>query len=319
MADTWAIETDGLTKRYRFGRVIQKVTEDRSRVMTDVGPLEAVSRLNLRVGVNRITGFLGRNGAGKTTTLKMLLGISRPSSGSGKVLGYPIDDRRQSREMRRHVAYVAEDKETYGYYRVAEMIDFTKSFYRDWRSDVEVRLITQFDLPLRFKVSQLSKGMRTKLALLLALARRPDLLILDEPSEGLDPVAIEQLLQALVTAAADGTTIFFSSHQIADVERIADHVCIIDRGKLVLDASLDDIRQGYRRVTFGFSTDPPGVDFAGEGVASVRTEGRQMTVVASRHAEAVVERAHALGAVSVDTSPVSLRELFLETVTEDAR
>jgi ABC-type uncharacterized transport system ATPase subunit/ABC-type transport system involved in multi-copper enzyme maturation permease subunit len=207
MSDEWVIETNNLTKRY--------------------GKFEAVSRLNLRVGAQRITGFLGRNGAGKSSTIKMLLGISRPSSGSAKMLGRSIDDIQQSSEARGRVAYVAEDKQTYAYMTVAEMIVFTRSFYDDWRSDLEQRLLKQYDLPLRRKVKALSKGMRTKLDLLLALARRPELLILDEPSEGLDPVSIEELLQSLVAAAAEGTSVFFSSHQIAEVERIADHVCII--------------------------------------------------------------------------------------------
>src|SRR5437667_5499326 len=160
----------------------------------------------------------------------MLLGICRPSSGTGFLLGRNIDKPTQSCESRRHVAYVAEDKQTYGYMTVAQMIAFTRSFYVDWDRDIEQRLLKQFELPPQRKVKALSKGMRTKLALLLALARRSSLLILDEPSEGLDPVSIEELLQTLVAAAAEGTTIFFSSHQIAEVERIADRVCIIDRG-----------------------------------------------------------------------------------------
>src|SRR5207253_4484950 len=118
----------------------------------------------------------------------------------------------------------------------------TRSFYADWRSDVERRLLAEYELPPDRKVRALSKGMRTKLALLLALARRPELLILDEPSEGLDPVSIEEVLQALIAAAAEGTTIFFSSHQIAEVERIADRVCMLDRGMLVTDFSLDYMR-----------------------------------------------------------------------------
>lgn len=205
MTNGYAIETHDLTKRY--------------------GRFEAVSNLNLRVAAGRITGFLGRNGAGKSTTIKMVLGISRPSSGTGVVLGHRIDHAQQSRESRQHVAYVAEDKQTYAYMTVSEMIVFTRSFYDDWSVDIEQRFLKQFELPSQRKVKALSKGMRTKLALLLALARRPKLLILDEPSEGLDPVSIEELLQALVAAAADGTTIFFSSHQIAEVERVADDVC----------------------------------------------------------------------------------------------
>jgi ABC-2 type transport system ATP-binding protein len=155
--------------------------------------------------------------------------------------------------------------------------------------------------------------------LLLALARRSRLLILDEPSEGLDPVSIEELLQALVAAAAEGTTVFFSSHQIAEVERVADHVCIIDRGRLVADTSLDQIREDYRRITFGFSSDPPLVEFPGETIGSVHTDGRQVTVMASRNADGIVEQVNRLGAACVETSPVSLRELFLAVVKEESR
>src|SRR5438105_12332284 len=197
------------------------------------GTMEAVRGLHLSVGRNRITAFLGRNGAGKSTTIKMLLGMVRPSAGTGTVLGKQITDAEENRELRRRVAYVAEDKPLYGYMTVEQTIRFVRSFYADWRSDIASKLLNEYKLPPQRKVKSLSKGMRTKLALLLALARRPELLILDEPSEGLDPVSIEELLQALVGAAADGTTIFFSSHQIAEVERIADRVCIIDRGTLV--------------------------------------------------------------------------------------
>src|SRR5437588_512304 len=137
------------------------------------------------------------------------------------------------------VAYVAEDKQTYAYFTVDEMIRFTRSFYDDWQPRIERQLLDAYALPRGHKVKTLSKGMRTKLALLLALARRPELLILDEPSEGLDPVSIEELLQALVSIAAEGTTVFFSSHQIAEVERIADRVAILDHGALVADLSLD--------------------------------------------------------------------------------
>src|SRR5215470_16917484 len=183
MADLWMIETASLTKRY--------------------GAVEAVKQLNLRVGAGRITGFLGRNGAGKSTTIKMLLGMSHPTSGTGRLLGRPIDDARENREARRHVAYVAEDKQTSAYMTVEQMIAFTRSFYDDWSRYAEARPPKQYDLPVRGKVKALSKGMRTNLALLLALARRPQLLILDEPSEGVDPVSIEEVLQALVAARSE--------------------------------------------------------------------------------------------------------------------
>lgn len=282
------------------------------------GRFEAVHALNLRVSQQQITGFLGRNGAGKSTTIKMLLGMTHPTAGTGTVLGKSITDSAENREMRRHVAYVGEDKQLYAYMTVEQLVRFTMSFYPDWQNDVAQRLLKQYQLPQNRKVSALSKGMRTKLALLLALARKPALLILDEPTEGLDPVSIEELLHALVAAAGEGTTVFFSSHQISEVERIADRVCIIDHGRLVADLSLDQMRQDYRRVTLGFATQPPANEFKIHGVQQVKIVGRQVIVLARENADVVVECAHSLGAVSVDVAPIGLREVFLETVKEEA-
>lgn len=281
------------------------------------GDVAAVHGLNLSVGANRITAFLGQNGAGKSTTIKMLMGMVRPSCGEGTVLGKRITNTEENREMRRKVAYVAEDKPLYGYMTVEQTVLFASSFYPDWRVDVARRLISEYKLPPRRKVKKLSKGMRTKLALLLAFARRPELLILDEPSEGLDPVGIEHLLQMLVTQAAEGVAIFFSSHQIAEVERVADQVCILNNGRLLVDASLDQLRESYRRIDLVFASTPPEREFRITGVEKLQTKGHQLRVFASRNAEAVVERARDLDAVSVEVAPVGLREIFLETVKEN--
>lgn len=294
MSDARVIETHQLTKRF--------------------GQFAAVEALDLNVRAQQITGFLGRNGAGKSTTIKMLLGMTHPTSGTGTLLGRRIDDPKENREARRHIAYVGEDKQLYAYFTVEELIRFTRSFYADWRPEVAERLLADYELPPKRKVRALSKGMRTKLALLLALSRQPELLILDEPSEGLDPVAIEQLLQALIGAASEGTTIFFSSHQIAEVERIADRVCIIDHGTLVEDLSLDELRQDYRRVILGFATSPPVDELHVSGIRRVRRADRQLSVLVSGNAEAVAARGRSLNAASVDVVPISLRELFLESV-----
>jgi ABC-2 type transport system ATP-binding protein len=293
----FAIETRSLAKSY--------------------GGLGAVKELNLSVGRGRITAFLGRNGAGKSTTIKMLLGMIQPSGGDAIVLGTSVKDARQSCETRRKVAYVAENKPLYGYMTVAQIIRFASSFYSDWRPETASELVQEYELPLNRKITSLSKGMRTKLALLLAFARRPELLILDEPSEGLDPVGIEQMLQTLVAQSADGVTVFFSSHQIAEVERVADHVCILDKGRLLVDASLDDLRQFYRRIDVVFASAPVEREFQVTGVEKIHTAGCQMTVLASRNAETVVERAHELDAISVEVAPVGLRDIFLETVKEN--
>jgi ABC-2 type transport system ATP-binding protein len=297
MTGALAIETQELTKRY--------------------GKTFAVNHLSLRVPRHQITAFLGRNGAGKSTTIKMLLGITSVSSGSGSVLGQAIEDASQNRELRRQVAYVAEDKQLYSYMTVEQLIRFTRSFYKDWQTDVEMRLLKQFQLPPSQKVKSLSKGMRTKLALLLSLSRRPQLLILDEPSEGLDPVSIEELLHEMVGAVANGVTVFFSSHQIAEVERIADRVCIIDQGKLLVDTSLDEMRREYRRITLSFDGTPPAIGPSLPGVKQFRTSGRQMTMLAKQNADAVAELARDLHPASVEVTPVDLREVFLETVQEN--
>ncbi len=294
MTNTPVILTHNLTKSY--------------------GELAAVRELNLSVEPNSITAFLGQNGAGKSTTIKILLGMVRPSSGEGTVLGKRITNAEQNRAMRQRVAYVAEDKPLYGYMTVEQTMRFASSFYTDWQADSARRLLNEYKLPPQRKIKTLSKGMRTKLALLLAFARRPELLILDEPSEGLDPVGIENLLQILVARAAEGVTIFFSSHQIAEVERVADHVCILDNGRLLVDAPLDQLRQCYRRIDLVFATAPPESEFRITGVERIQTQGYQMSVFASRNAEAVIERARNLEAVSVEVAPVGLRDIFLETV-----
>ncbi len=292
-----AIETAGLCKSY--------------------GATHAVRDLNLTVQPNRITAFLGLNGAGKSTTIKMLLGMVKPTAGSGTVLGRRIDNPADSVAIRRVVAFVSEDKRLYNYMTVEQIIRFTSGFFPDWRSDLAAALMRKYELPPGRKVRHLSKGMRTKLDLLLAVSRRPALLILDEPSEGLDPLGIEQLLKTLVTECAEGTTVFFSSHQIAEVERISDHVCVIHKGSLVMNASLDALRQSWRQVDMVFVSIPDQTAFQMVGVERIRTRGQQMSIFASRNAEAIVERARDLQASTVDVTPVGLREIFLQMVGEN--
>jgi ABC-2 type transport system ATP-binding protein len=297
MSDYLAIHTSSLTKSY--------------------GQFLAVDSLNLIVPKNSITAFLGPNGAGKSTTIKMLLGMIRPTNGAAAVLGHTISILNESSRLRERIAYVAEDKPLYGYMTVEQIVRFTSRFYGDWRPDEAQRLLAEYRLPAKEKVRSLSKGMRTKLALLLAFARRPELLILDEPSEGLDPIGIEELLLALVSQAAAGVTVFFSSHQLAEVERVADHVCILNHGRLQLSAPIDDLRQSYRRIDFVFEAVPSERELVVPGIQRIRSSGHQVSVLTSRNADEVIRRARDLSVVSVEVSPVPLREIFLETVREN--
>jgi ABC-2 type transport system ATP-binding protein len=163
-----------------------------------LGAVDAVDGLDFTVPQGSVCGFLGRNGAGKTTTIKMLLGMMRADSGRGWIFGQPIDQEIASADTRQRAAYVAEVKEFYPFMTVRQMIDFIRAFYPAWQPQWEQRCIKDYELPLMQKTGKLSKGMRSKLALLMAFSRGAELLLLDEPTEGLDPVATEVFLEHVV-------------------------------------------------------------------------------------------------------------------------
>jgi ABC-2 type transport system ATP-binding protein len=288
------IETTGLRKSY--------------------GSHEAVQGLDLSVREGSICAFLGQNGAGKSSTIKMLLGMVHPSGGRGTVFGHRIDRESDSLLIRQKVAFVAEDKRLYDYMTVEEMICFTRSFFPTWNSAFERELLERFELPTNRRIRQLSKGMRTKLALLLGFARGCRLLILDEPTEGLDPVAIEDMLQIVVSLAAQGVTTFFSSHQIAEVEQIADHVLMIDRGRMVLDVAMDEVKEQYRHIQAVFPDTVEERDFRLPGIERVQLNGRIISLVTSCNLSSITEHVRMLRADSIDVLPLSLKEIFLEKV-----
>src|SRR4029077_12849436 len=201
---------------------------------------------------------------------------------------------------------------------VDEMIRFTAAFFPRWRADLEQRYRQSFELPADRKVKEPSRGPRAKLALLLALCRGAELLILDEPTSGLDPAMTEEVLQALVAhVGGEGMAVVFSSHHIARGGQIADRVAIIDRGRAVVTGALDDLRENFRRIQLVFDGDAPEPAFRAPGVERVRRKGRVLTVLSSEGAERILEEARALGPVSVDVVPVTLKEIFLEAVTAE--
>ncbi len=275
----------------------------------------ALQGVDLQVPVGSIFGFLGRNGAGKTTTIKTLTGLLRSDSGSASVFGIPVEDENRSVDIRRRIGFVTEDKELYPYMTVEQIIRFTRPFFPKWRDDLERRYLRMFELPPAKKIPDLSKGMRSKLMLLLAIARGAELLILDEPTDGLDPAATEDVLRELVAvAASEGTTMFFSSHQLAEVELIADHIGIIDQGKMIVAGSLDDMKARYQRITVVFADLVQTPARWVEGVESVREEGRMVSILASHNVEAIVEQARRIPGAAVERFPVTLKEIFLEHV-----
>ena len=273
------------------------------------GKVEALAGLNLRVPRGAICGLLGRNGAGKTTTLKALLGMLRPTSGTIRVHGLAVGDAEASVEVRRRTSFVSEERDLYESMSVAEIVRFTSGFYPSWREHEAQKFLRKFELPVDRSVKKLSRGMRTRLHWLLALCAGTELLILDEPTAGLDPAATEELLQLLVAHAAGGVTVLLSTHQLVDVEQVADHVAIVDRGRTLVDAPLDDLRARYRRIRAVFADAAPEIEFAPRG-------GRELSLLTSADADGVAAEARARGAVSVEVVPVTLKEIFLETVAE---
>lgn len=279
------------------------------------GSQAALNGLNLTVPAGSVFGFLGRNGAGKTTTIKHLLGLTKVDSGTARIFGLAIAAPGAGVGIRQRIGFVTEDKDLYPYMTVDGIIRFTRPFFPGWRHDLEKRYLELFELPRTKKIAQLSKGMRSKLMLLLAISHGAELLILDEPTDGLDPAAVEQLLRELVAIAAEqGTTIFFSSHQLTDVEQIADNVAIVDGGRTLLCGELDELKTHYRRLSAVCSAEPPRDISRLDGVVSVRRSGRMLSVLVSRNAEAVAARLRQLPGAVVEGFPVTLKEVFLEHV-----
>jgi len=272
--------------------------------------VRAVDGLNLRVPQGAVYGFLGRNGAGKTTTIKMLMGLTRPTGGTVRVLGGEWQKDRLA--ILRRVAFVDESKLLYGSLTAIQLMAFNRSFYHTWSDDAAKRYAALLEVPLDQPLRKLSQGNRTKVALLLALAQGAELLVLDEPTTGLDPVSVAALLHILTDQnRSEGRSIFFSSHQLSEVEQIAGWVGIVNDGKLLIEAPSERIREDFRLVEAVVSAapDPP----QGAEVISARRTDNRWRFVVGRHADRFAEQLRSAGAI-VEVSSLDLRELFLELV-----
>src|SRR5215813_3934377 len=279
---------------------------------------EALCGLNLNVPRGSVFGFLGRNGAGKTTTIRILMGLAKADRGEARIFGIAPGDDNSGALLRRRIGFVPEDKELYPYMTVEQVIGFSRPFFPHWRDDLESRYLNAFDLPPKKKIPDLSKGMRSKLMLLLAIARGSELLVLDEPTDGLDAVMAEELLRELIVlSASDGTTIFFSSHQLAEVEQIADRITIINQGRSIVSGELEDLKRQYQRIKVVFADGIPAAIPWAQGADRIRKEGRMVSILSGQNSEEIMAQARALPGTSVDTYPVTLKELFLELMRAD--
>ena len=215
------------------------------------GAMTALASVNLSAQRGAVYGLVGANGAGKTTLIKHILGLLRAESGSVRVFG--IDPVSDPVGVLSRIGYLSEENDLPGWMRVDELIRYTSAFYPTWEDDYAEELRRTFALDAAAKIKDLSKGQKARAGLLIALAHRPELLVLDEPSSGLDPIVRRDILGAVIRTIADeGRTVLFSSHLLEEVEEVADHVTMIARGRIVLSAPLADIKESHRSLSEAF-------------------------------------------------------------------
>lgn len=286
----YALWTEGLRKRF--------------------GDTVAVDGIDLRVPRGSIFGFLGPNGAGKTTTIKLLLGLLRPDGGRFAVLGR---EGRPQPDVLARVGYVPEIPGLYSYMTAGDLAAFCSRLYPRWDQGLVDRYLDFFRLPRNRKVGRFSRGMKGQLALVLALGARPDLLVLDEPTAGLDPVARKHFLQTvLAEATAAGQTVFLSSHLLEDVERVADTLAIIRNGCLVLQKPMDEVKMGEKKVRVVFQNQPPAWLAEIPGVRRVQKEGAAFLLTVTGGVPAVLERLRTVPLFALEVIDLTLDQVFEE-------
>jgi ABC-2 type transport system ATP-binding protein len=220
------------------------------------GGKSALSAVTLCVPRGGVYGLVGANGAGKTTLIKHILGLLRAESGSVRVFDRdPVAD---PVGVLSRIGYLSEENDLPRWMRVDELMRYSRAFYPGWDDAYAEELRHAFTLDSSAKIGNLSRGQKARAGLLVALAYRPELLVLDEPSSGLDPIVRRDILGAIIRTIADeGRTVLFSSHLLEEVEQVADHVTMISHGKIVLSDSMGAIRDSHRRVTLRFSESRP--------------------------------------------------------------
>jgi ABC-2 type transport system ATP-binding protein len=215
------------------------------------GATTALDSVSVSLPRGAVYGLVGANGAGKTTLIRHILGLLRAESGSVRVFG--LDPVADPVAVLSRIGYLSEENDLPGWMRVHELIRYTSAFYPKWDNPYAEELRQAFALDRAAQIKELSKGQKARAGLLIALAHRPELLVLDEPSSGLDPIVRRDILGAVIRTIADeGRTVLFSSHLLEEVEQVADHVTMIHHGRIVLSAPLDAIKASHRSLNEAF-------------------------------------------------------------------
>jgi ABC-2 type transport system ATP-binding protein len=273
------------------------------------GNTAGVYELNLDVPRGGVFAFLGRNGSGKSTTIRMLLGLLEPTRGEGEILG--CDIRRLTPEIRARIGYLTEEHQVYGWMSVRQCGEFQSQFYPRWNDKIFHSVIDHFNLKPDMRAKNLSRGERAGLCLGLTLAPDPELLILDDPTLGLDPVARRSLVEAMIalTRRTD-RTIFFSTHQIDDLERVADYVAVMDKSVLRVCCRLESFQENIRQVRVQFAGKPPELPTI-PGLLQVMRNGTSLRLLCVRYNGETEHLLRALRPLNIETSAVNLNDCLV--------
>jgi ABC-2 type transport system ATP-binding protein len=276
------------------------------------GKREVLSDIDLTVPRGGVLGLVGENGAGKTTLLKHMLGLFKAQRGSVRVFG--LDPVADPKGVLSRIGYLSEDRDMPEWMRVGELLNYTRAFYPDWDPAFADELLQTFDLDPNQRIKSLSRGQCAKTGLLTAMAYRPDLLLFDEPSSGLDPVVRRDILSAIIrTITEEGRTVVLSSHLLDEVERVADTVVMIHHGKPVLTDSMESIRAQHHRLVLVFK-EPCSKAPTLPGALSVSGGPHEWVCCCQAPIEELEERASQLGARIAEQSTLSLDEIFVARV-----
>jgi ABC-2 type transport system ATP-binding protein len=267
--------------------------------------------VSLELPTGSITGFIGANGAGKSTTIRILMGLMHQDRGTVHVLGHPMPAQQAAAKL--DIGYASEDLRLYKAATIAWHMEFIRSIYPSWDQAYAGLLLKRFDLQQKQKVKGLSHGQRVKAALLLILARRPRLLVLDEPTTGLDPVARQEVLGQLMDVLEDDRrTIFFSSQNTLDVEQISDQITFIDRGRIVDSGDKESFLERWRRVRLEV---PPGIVLPSlPGTVAAVGSGRLTVVTTSSYVPSMTAAYQDAGATVNAVDTMTLEEIFVAEV-----
>lgn len=269
----------------------------------------ALDRVDLEIEAGCVFGLVGENGAGKTTLLKHVLGLLRPQSGQVRVFGHAPSD--SPVKVLSRVGYLSEDRALPDWMSVEEVMKYTSAFYSGWDDHYANELRGMFELAKNSTINTLSRGQKARLGLLLALAYRPPLLVLDEPSSGLDPVVRRDILGAIIRTVADeGRTVLFSSHLLGEVQRVSDNFAMLQAGHVTWKGSMEQALSSYERLTLRFGS-PLSAAPPLDGALIVSGEGIEWTVLCNGQRQIVEQQVEQMGGTVVDRSTPSLEEIFV--------